>query len=265
MGVASRGVALIGLGLLSLAASHPLRASEDCQPPEPLPKEELPNLEQLKLELTYYHCSGAYDAAVKASLDAARQYLEERVARTVSGEHLAVVLDIDETSLTNWPEFVASDFGFVQMPTCTLNAKPPGGCGFDTWVNMHRAEAIGPTLDFFNAARAKSVQVFFITSRPPTQRRATVENLHRAHYRDWGGLYMKGKEFAGKSVQSFKTEMRKRIELHFTIIANVGDQESDLAGDHAERCFKVPNPFYLIPKDAGARPSCLAGVTSPAG
>jgi hypothetical protein len=31
------------------------------------------------------------------------------------------------------------------------------------------------------------------------------------------------------------------------IIANVGDQWSDLAGGHAAMDFKVPNPFYFIP------------------
>jgi hypothetical protein len=33
----------------------------------------------------------------------------------------------------------------------------------------------------------------------------------------------------------------------FVIIASIGDQWSDLEGGHAERVFKVPNPFYLIP------------------
>ena len=32
----------------------------------------------------------------------------------------------------------------------------------------------------------------------------------------------------------------------WTIIATIGDQESDL-GAHAERGFKLPNPFYRIP------------------
>ena len=31
----------------------------------------------------------------------------------------------------------------------------------------------------------------------------------------------------------------------YTIIANLGDQESDLAGGYAEKTFKLPNPFYL--------------------
>jgi len=29
------------------------------------------------------------------------------------------------------------------------------------------------------------------------------------------------------------------------IIANIGDQESDLAGGFAEKTFKLPNPFYI--------------------
>ncbi|MGH6919121.1 MAG: HAD family acid phosphatase, partial [Geminicoccaceae bacterium] len=33
----------------------------------------------------------------------------------------------------------------------------------------------------------------------------------------------------------------------FTIVANMGDQPSDLAGGHAERTFLLPNPFYRIP------------------
>jgi acid phosphatase len=49
-------------------------------------------------------------------------------------------------------------------------------------------------------------------------------------------------------VSTRKTASRKDIEKRrFTIIANVGDQNSDLVGGHAERTFKVPNPFYFIP------------------
>ena len=33
----------------------------------------------------------------------------------------------------------------------------------------------------------------------------------------------------------------------YTIVANMGDQPSDLAGGHAERAFLLPNPFYRIP------------------
>ena len=40
---------------------------------------------------------------------------------------------------------------------------------------------------------------------------------------------------------------RKIAEQGYTIIANVGDQASDLAGGYAERAYKLPNPFYFIP------------------
>jgi hypothetical protein len=33
----------------------------------------------------------------------------------------------------------------------------------------------------------------------------------------------------------------------YTIIVNVGDQQSDFAGGYAERAYKVPDPFYFIP------------------
>jgi hypothetical protein len=49
------------------------------------------------------------------------------------------------------------------------------------------------------------------------------------------------------TVEAFKTEERRKLaEAGYTIIATVGDQESDLEGGFAECRFKVPNPFYFI-------------------
>ena len=40
---------------------------------------------------------------------------------------------------------------------------------------------------------------------------------------------------------------RATVERHgYTILANVGDQRSDLAGGHSLRRYKLPNPVYLI-------------------
>lgn len=45
----------------------------------------------------------------------------------------------------------------------------------------------------------------------------------------------------------YKSGERAEIEADgYRIIANVGDQESDLQGGHADRAFKLPNPFYFI-------------------
>jgi hypothetical protein len=35
--------------------------------------------------------------------------------------------------------------------------------------------------------------------------------------------------------------------MGYTIIANMGDQFSDLEGGFSERTYKLPNPFYYIP------------------
>ena len=53
------------------------------------------------------------------------------------------------------------------------------------------------------------------------------------------------------SVVPFKSGERKKIQAGgYRIIANVGDQQSDLDGDkdgtYAECPFKMPNPFYFI-------------------
>jgi hypothetical protein len=53
---------------------------------------------------------------------------------------------------------------------------------------------------------------------------------------------------AGGTVVDHKSGERAKIEDQgYRVIANVGDQYSDLAGGHAGVAFKLPNPFYFIP------------------
>ena len=48
-------------------------------------------------------------------------------------------------------------------------------------------------------------------------------------------------------VVDFKAPERRKIaELGYTILLNLGDQESDLTGGYAERTFKLPNPVYFV-------------------
>src|SRR5258708_5789722 len=68
-----------------------------------------PNVGQLKLQLRYYKCS-AYDADVAAKLAEARQWIDQRAGQVAKP---ALVLDIDETSLSNWAQMSRNDFGFI--------------------------------------------------------------------------------------------------------------------------------------------------------
>ena len=108
--------------------------------------------------------------------------------------------------------------------------------------------AIDATLKLYHRARSLNVAVFFITGRPENQRRATERNLKAVGYDTYQELIMaeNGAKFA--SAADFKASRRAAIEqAGNTIIANVGDQPSDLAGGHAEKTFLLPDPFYRIP------------------
>jgi acid phosphatase len=104
-----------------------------------------------------------------------------------------------------------------------------------------------PTVELVDAARGLGVAVFFITGRPESQRTATERNLREAGYQGFAGLDMiaDGQLFAHAD---FKAPRRAAIEAAgYTVIANMGDQLSDLAGGNALHTFLLPNPFYRIP------------------
>jgi len=218
----------------------------DC-PPEPqqhIPPAPPPplNIDKVKDLLRDYH-SRDYDNDVAAVFANARSYVEQRAGQVTKP---ALILDIDETSLSNWMNIKADDFGFIKGGTC--DRLPDGPCGFDEWILKFMAPAIKPALNLFNAATAKGVAVFFITGRVDRERQATLWNLDRAGYEGWAKLITRPDNDTRPSIQPFKAEERSKIAAAgYTIIANVGDQQSDLDGGFAECPFKVPNPFYFIP------------------
>lgn len=201
------------------------------------------NLGELKTQLTSYHAGGAYDRDLAAVDGDAAAWI---AGHAVRANRPALVLDIDETSLSNWPQIAANDFGYIPGGAC--DALPAGPCGSVAWELSARATVIAPTLVLFNAARAAGVAVFFITGRPENERDATAKNLRAAGYDGWAGLTLKPATLHVASAADYKAAERAKIEAQgYTIIANVGDQPSDLAGGHALRGFLLPNPFYRIP------------------
>ena len=189
------------------------------------------NLSVLKQEIVNYVDSGEYAGDMKAAVAPALDYLNSRLARRLPGERLAVVLDIDETVLSNLPEMRENDFGY-------LPAK------WDAWVARGEAPVIEPVVAFYKAARAAGLEVVFITGRKESDRPGTEKNLKAAGMGDYAGVWLKPND-AKITTQQFKTETRRKLQAEGrVIIANLGDQESDLAGGFAERTFKLPGPFY---------------------
>jgi predicted secreted acid phosphatase len=195
------------------------------------------NLSDIKDELKAYHDSGEYEEDVAAMADdAQRCMLEERegVAKP------ALVLDIDETALSNYAWMVSVDF---------LRNSPLLTNLFTAQAGKQNTPALAPTLKLYRAARQVDISVFFISGRGVALQEVTEANLRKVGYTDWEGATFHPAGGAPQpSVVPFKSAARKAIEEQgYTIIANVGDQNSDLEGGFGACQHKLPNPYYYIP------------------
>lgn len=228
---------------VSIAAVALLAVSLGCARADRLDPAQPPNVGDAKIAATEYHESGAYQRDLAAVTAAASAWIRERAPQV---DRPALVLDIDDTSLTNWEVIAADDFGRVFDGPC--DNLPNGPCGWIAWDLRAATPVIAQTLALFEEARALGVDVFFITGRDESQRAATEKNLAAVGYDGYRGLYMEPVGSHYVSAANFKAPERAKIEAEgFTIIANMGDQPSDLAGGYAERTFLLPNPFYRIP------------------
>jgi len=215
---------LIGLITVNTLMASPSYAKE--------PK----NLDLVKTSLIKYHDSGEYQKDQAKVIDQAMQYLKTRLARekhAKSPKKLALVLGIDETSLSNYPDLINMRFGGTQEQIDDAKEK-----GTDP--------AIESTLKLYRYAKANNVAVFFITARTEPNRAATEKNLADAGYKNWDGLSLNSETYAEKSKVPYKVNARTLIEQQgYDIVLNIGDQQSDLSGGHADKTFKLPNPYYI--------------------
>jgi len=190
------------------------------------------NLSRAKEDVIAYVDSGAYQRQIREIAEAARLDIEKRAARRRPGERLAVVFDVDETLISNLPHMRAMDFGYIPH-------------AWDAWVAAAEAPAIEPVRAVYRTARRLDVAVFLITGRGESDRAATERNLRAIGCDDQAELICKID--ADETNAQFKTEARRRIAARgYTIIANIGDQWSDLDGGGAEKTYKLPDPFYIM-------------------
>lgn len=196
------------------------------------------NIENARQALIQYHDSGQYQQDLKKVYGKAKQYLTDKIVsnKQLSQPHkLAVVFDIDETTLSNYDSMKELRFG----GTLTEIEKK---------VAAGHDKAIQPALDFYRYAVKNHIAIFFITGRKNFERAATVRNLHTAGFTHWSAMVFKPKNYHQKSAAPYKAHARARIEKQgYEIVATIGDQWSDVRGGHADKGFKLPNPYYYIP------------------
>lgn len=201
----------------------------------------VPTLYDTQRQITEYIDSGRYARDFAAVVDDAIAWVEERATQV---RRPAIVLDIDETSLSNWRAYRVNGWARILHGPCDLEQGP---CGIRAWQGMGGGIALEPTRALVARARALGVAVFFITGRPPELRASTERNLREQGFTfDEVMLLPPGKHYP--SAVDFKAPTRRALEKRgYTILLSMGDQQSDLDGDAAERTFKLPNPVYFLP------------------
>ncbi|MEV6209426.1 HAD family acid phosphatase [Kitasatospora sp. NPDC051914] len=148
---------------------------------------------------------------VQVVADAAGAYVQERVPQAPTGYRPAVVLDIDNTSLET------------------------------DYTPSYPTPAVAAVLKVARAAHDRGVKVFFVTARPDFIDAFTRYNLTKVGY-PVDGLYGRSLFDLFQETSAFKTAKRQEIERNgYTIIANIGNNTTDLVGGHAERTFKLPD------------------------
>jgi predicted secreted acid phosphatase len=223
-----------------------------------------------------------------------RSFLRDKVRPKKSQ---AIILDVDDTSLTTWNYELFSNWDFNP----TTNASFVGLTGSTFTGNLFPATP--GMLDLANTARSLGYAIFWITGRGDSQHAATIANLQSdtaAGFSDittvtlagqtvpeidagypaptpidvgHGGFtdglftkpaigsypaYLDKPEFCGPYIHAtpavscptiqYKSGTRAYIESKgYDIVANFGDQFSDLLGGFANKTFKMPNPNYYLP------------------
>ena len=234
--LATRLATVLAIGLSSLSAQQPQRPAFSAD----AAAERIPNLGTLKTELREYHdCTckcGCYAHDLDLQADRAIAFLRQRAANRKPLEKLALILDIDDTTLSTYAEMSAADFAY--NPTV-----------FDQWLDTAQAPAIPGTMRLYKEAQRLGVNIIFITGRKEAQRAATERNLLAQGFNNWKLLVMLPAEHGSQTIGAFKAVARGQIAAAgYTLALNVGDQWSDLKGKpEAELSVKYPDPYYFIP------------------
>jgi predicted secreted acid phosphatase len=175
----------------------------------------------------------------------------------------AILLDVDDTSLLTYNYEIASNFAYNP----TTNGQFVTGQLFPATFGM---------VDLVKSAEREGYAVVWLTGRPAVQEADTLGNLTAdgvgvdagypkpttlsdgedglftkpavADYPDYLKAACAGDVNGSCTTEHYKSATRAHIEsLGYDIVANFGDQYSDLTGGYADRAFKLPNPMYFLP------------------
>jgi predicted secreted acid phosphatase len=280
----SRPGVLAGAGLLVLGVIGGGAAVAATQAPAPTPQpaiktitprteHQVDNIDIVRQQIKNYYGdplgtgitpedSNYAKEARKVAASGAR-YLARSARAHRTSKTKAILLDVDDTTLRTWNYEIFSNFAFspaTQTP----------------FVLEQRFEPVFGMVDLVTAAEREGYAVFFLTGRGAAQEAATLGNLTAdgvgvdagypkptalrngedglftkpavADYPDYLKAACAADPNGSCTTVHYKSATRKHIEsLGYDIVANFGDQYSDLKGGYADKTFKLPNPTYFLP------------------
>ncbi|WP_344653796.1 HAD family acid phosphatase [Cryptosporangium japonicum] len=230
----------------------------------------VPNIDVVRQQIKNYYGDPLGTGTFGASSNYAKEATKVAAAGTkYLGQpyrgrgHKAILMDVDDTTLNTWNYEIAVNFAF----TPASNAE---------FVLGQKFPAVPGMVNLAKAAERHGYAIFYLTGRGTAQEAATLGNLTAdgtgvdAGYpkptplgNGEDGLFTKPAvadypDYLKKACANdpkgtcttihYKSATRAHIEsLGFDIVANFGDQWSDLKGGYANRTFKLPNPTYFLP------------------
>ncbi|MGY2704612.1 HAD family acid phosphatase [Nocardioides sp. HB32] len=233
------------------------------------PGDQIPNIDNVKAEIRAYYAAtngiankdtSPYITQMTNIAKRWKQKLTNACNRGVKKkQHPAVVFDADDTTLMTYDmEDGAMHFNFD--PTLQ-----------NTWVQEGRFPATPRMPGVVQAAAKAGCKIVGLTGRNNAQRIATLDNLARYYHDSDGNPLFKSAFYFTKwtstdtppayvdcgldgntascSTIDYKASTRKYVQdkLGLHIVANFGDQFSDLIGGSSDRVVKLPNPTYYLP------------------
>lgn len=227
--------------------------------------EGIPNIDSVKSTIYAYYGDPGTGLANKTE----SPYIAEmaKIARTVGPgvvqqcrtgakhhRNPAIVLDADDTTLWTYDMEVAG---------MHFNFDPALQ---DVYVQDQRFPATPSMVSLATAAMDAGCTIVGLTGRNDNQKSATLGNLAKVgyagftpanYYTKWTGVGASQQPSyitcaaAKCTTIEYKSQTRKHVESanggRYDIVANFGDQFSDLKGGHADRAIKLPNPTYYLP------------------
>ncbi len=273
-----RRPALIGaatVAIASIAGGVAYSAGVAAQQPAiqtstPRTEKQVTNIDVLRQQLRNYYGDplGSGTFAADSSYAKEARGVAADGKRWISTRHhtrgtKAILLDVDDTALATWNYELASNWAYNP----TTNGQ---------FVTEQKFPAVPGMVDLVKTAEREGYAVFFLTGRGAAQEQATLGNLTADGVGVDAGYpkptTLRGGEdglFTKPAVADYpaylkkacatdpngscttihyKSATRAHIEsLGYDIVANFGDQFSDLKGGYADRTFKLPNPNYYLP------------------